>query len=86
MNAQEEILRVRQQVDRYIGSKVLIKTNKGRKRVLINEGVLQSTYPSIFVVNVHNESLDTYRMVSYMYSDLITNEIEMTVSNDEESE
>lgn len=85
MSAKEEMFRVRKQIDRYIGSTVLIKTYKGRKKFEINEGVLQSTYPSIFVVNVHNEDQDTYRTVSYMYSDLITNEVELSISKQKES-
>lgn len=79
MIAKEEISLVRKQVDKYIGSKVLIKANKGRKRVVIKEGVLQSTYPSIFIVKVQNEFHDTYRTVSYSYTDIITNNVELTL-------
>ncbi|PKM94813.1 MAG: Veg protein [Firmicutes bacterium HGW-Firmicutes-1] len=79
MIAKEEISLVRKQVDKYIGSKVLIKANKGRKRVVIKEGVLQSTYPSIFIVKVQNEYQDTYRTVSYSYTDIITNNVELTL-------
>ncbi|PKM52600.1 MAG: hypothetical protein CVV02_00245 [Firmicutes bacterium HGW-Firmicutes-7] len=79
MIAKEEISLVRQQVDKYIGSKVLIKANKGRKRVVIKEGVLQSTYPSIFIVKVQNEYQDTYRTVSYSYTDIITNNVELSL-------
>ena len=77
MIAKDEISLVRRQVDEYIGSKVLIKANKGRKRVVIKEGVLKNTYPSIFIVQVHNEIQDTYRNVSYSYTDIITNNVEL---------
>ncbi len=77
MIAKEEILQVREQVDKFIGSKVLIKANKGRKRVVVKEGVLQSTYPSIFIVKVQNEFQDTFRTVSYSYTDIITNNVEL---------
>jgi len=79
MIAKEEISLVRKQVDKYIGSKVLIKANKGRKRVVIKEGVLQSTYPSIFIVKVQNEHQDSYRTVSYSYTDIITNNVELSL-------
>lgn len=77
MIAKDEILLVREQVDKFIGSKVLIKANKGRKRVVVREGVLQSTYPSIFIVKVQNEYQDTFRTVSYSYTDIITNNVEL---------
>ncbi len=77
MIAKEEILQVREQVDKFIGSKVLIKANKGRKRVVVKEGVLQSTYPSIFIVKVQNEFQDSFRTVSYSYTDIITNNVEL---------
>lgn len=79
MIAKEEILQVREQVDKFIGSKVLIKTNKGRKRVVIKHGVLQSTYPSIFIVKVQNEYQDSFRTVSYSYTDIITNNVELSL-------
>lgn len=79
MIAKEEIMLVRKQVDKYIGSKVLIKANKGRKRVVIKEGVLQSTYPSIFIVKVQNENQDSFRTVSYSYTDIITNNVELSL-------
>lgn len=79
MIAKEEILLVREQVDKFIGSKVLIKANKGRKRVVVKEGVLQSTYPSIFIVKVQNEYQDSFRTVSYSYTDIITNNVELSL-------
>lgn len=79
MIAKEEISLVRKQIDKYIGSKVRIKANKGRKRVVIKEGVLQSTYPSIFIVKVQNENQNSFRTVSYSYTDIITNNVELSL-------
>jgi uncharacterized protein Veg len=79
MIAKEDILKVRNEVGEYVGSKVRIKANKGRKRVVIKEGVLQDTYPSIFVVKVQNEQQDTFRTVSYSYTDILTNNVELSL-------
>lgn len=79
MIAKEEISLVRKQIDKYIGSKVLIKANKGRKRIVIKEGVLQSTYPSIFIVKVQNENQGSFRNVSYSYTDIIINNVELSL-------
>ncbi|WP_242986416.1 MULTISPECIES: Veg family protein [Vallitalea] len=79
MIAKEDITEVRKRVDGYVGSKVLVKANKGRKRIVIKQGVLQSTYPSIFVVKVQNELQNTYRTVSYSYTDILTNNVELSL-------
>lgn len=79
MIAKEDIFQVKKQIDGYVGSKVRIRANKGRKRVVEKEGVLQNTYPSIFVVKVQNEQQDTYRTVSYSYTDVLTNNVQLSV-------
>ncbi|MCT4596709.1 MAG: Veg family protein [Vallitalea sp.] len=79
MIAKEDITEVRRRVDTYVGSKVLVKANKGRKRIVIKQGVLESTYPSIFVVKVQNELQNTYRTVSYSYTDILTNNVELSL-------
>jgi uncharacterized protein Veg len=79
MIAKEDIFKVKKQIDGYVGSKVKIRANKGRKRVVEKEGVLQNTYPSIFVVKVQNEQQDTYRTVSYSYTDVLTNNVQLSV-------
>ncbi len=79
MTAREEMSIIRRQLDKYIGSKVLIKANKGRKKIIIKEGVIQSTYPSIFVVKVQNEQTDSFRNVSFSYTDIITNNVELSL-------
>lgn len=82
MIGKEDIFAVRQQVNAHVGSRVRIRANKGRKRVVVKEGVLENTYPSIFVVKVHNEQLDSYRSVSYSYTDLLTHNVELSICRD----
>ncbi len=82
MIGKEDIFAVRQQVNAHVGSKVRIRANKGRKRVVVKEGVLENTYPSIFVVKVHNEQQGSYRSVSYSYTDLLTHNVELSICRD----
>lgn len=79
MIAKEDITQVRELVDGYVGSKVIVKANKGRKRVVTKQGVLESTYPSIFVVKVENELQNSFRTVSYSYTDILTNNVELSL-------
>ena len=72
---------IRRNIEGYVGQKVTLKANKGRKRTMIREGILENTYPSIFVVKIDGE-YDSGRRVSYSYSDILTESVEVTVSID----
>lgn len=82
MIAKEDLFAVRQQVKAHVGSKVRIRANKGRKRVVVKEGVLENTYPSIFVVKVQNEHANSFQTVSYSYTDLLTHNVELSICRD----
>ena len=45
---------VRRAVSKHIGSKVVIRSNLGRHRVDVTEGIIMDTYPSIFLISVKN--------------------------------
>lgn len=77
-----DMITIRRQMDGLIGSKVKIRAQKGRKKVVILEGILQSTYPSIFIVEFQEEGREKSRTVSYSYSDLLTKEVELSFSQD----
>jgi uncharacterized protein Veg len=68
-------------IEGYLGQRVTLKANKGRKRIVIREGILEDTYPSIFVVKVYGD-FDTVRRVSYSYCDILTETVEITVCED----
>nr|WP_132253119.1 Veg family protein [Natranaerovirga pectinivora] len=79
MIAKEDIIQVKRRMDEYVGSRVKVRANKGRKKVVVKEGVLENTYPSIFVVKVQNELQDSYRRVSYSYTDILTHTVELSL-------
>lgn len=68
---------IKRDLDGYIGEKIKLKANKGRKKVFEREGVLEQTYPSIFVVKL--EENESERRVSYSYADLLTETVELLV-------
>lgn len=65
---------IKMDIERHIGEKVTLKANGGRKKVLVNNGVLEGVYPSIFVVRLEN---DTQRTVTYSYSDVLTKTVQL---------
>ena len=58
----------------HIGQKVTLKANGGRRKIFVNNGILESVYPSIFVVRLDN---DTQRTVTYSFSDILTKTVQI---------
>lgn len=76
-----DLSQIKKNIETCIGEKVQLKSNKGRKKAFIREGVLENTYPSIFVVKFENE-YDATRRVSYSYTDIFTKAVELVVCKD----
>ncbi|MDP4091887.1 MAG: Veg family protein [Bacillota bacterium] len=76
-----DLFQIKRDIENCIGQKVQLKANKGRKKAFIREGVLENTYPSIFIVKFEND-YDTTRRVSYSYTDILTKAVELVVCKD----
>jgi len=66
---------IREKMKPLIGSRVRLKANRGRNRIVENEGILDSLYPNIFVIRLLDKR--TERCVSYSYSDILTSTVEL---------
>ncbi|MDD4725356.1 MAG: Veg family protein [Tissierellia bacterium] len=76
------VLQIRKLLEGSIGKRVVLKANKGRNKTTIKEGILESAYPSLFVVTVSNQ-YDSVRRVSYTYSDVLTSTVEVTICDEQ---
>jgi uncharacterized protein Veg len=65
---------IKKDIENHVGEKVVLKANGGRRKVYINNGVIEKTYPSIFVIRLDN---DTRRTVTYSYSDVLTKTVQI---------
>ena len=72
---------IRKDIEKYIGKKVILRANKGRKRTVVRDGILEAAYPNLFVVRICNE-YDSSRKVSYTYTDVLTGTVEVTVCSE----
>ena len=70
---------VRRAVSRHVGSKVRVRSNLGRHKYDVTEGVSTETYPCIFLIRVENAEEDSYQTVSYSYTDVITKDVQLTL-------
>lgn len=75
---------IKSELEAHIGEKIKLKANKGRKKVMEREGVLEKTYPNIFIVKL--EENESERRVSYSYADLLTETVELVVCGDDGAE
>ena len=78
MYIQNNVSRVRNDISRFIGSKVKLESNKGRSKAIVTEGVLEKTYPSIFTIRLDDADEKT-RTVSFSYTEILTRTVELTV-------
>lgn len=75
------MIRIRKDIEKCIGKKVILRANKGRKRTVVRDGILEAAYPNLFIVRICNE-YDSSRKVSYTYTDVLTGTVEVTVCSE----
>lgn len=76
--------RIRKDVEHCIGKNIIIRANKGRKRIVKKKGVIESVYPNLFVVRIEGDQ-EVNRTVSYTYSDVLTRTVEIMVCKNQET-
>ena len=54
MEGNKTLANIRRDIENHVGEKVTLKANGGRK-ILVNDGVIESVHPSIFVVRLDND-------------------------------
>lgn len=78
MQSKVDLNEIRKTVEDNLGKEVILKANKGRRRIVTKKGILTDAYPSVFTVQVENE-FDTIRTVSYSYTDVLTSAVELKI-------
>lgn len=78
--AKNVLLDIKRSLDAYVGQKILLKANGGRRKIVERTGVLEETYPSVFIVKLDQEQQSCKR-VSYSYVDVLTESVEITIYN-----
>jgi uncharacterized protein Veg len=84
MSSPRAISDIKKDLESFVGSKIRLKANRGRNRIIEREGILESIYPNIFVVKLDERKIE--RRVSYSYADVLTETVELFVydTGDEE--
>jgi len=77
VNSPRAIADIKKDLESFVGSRIRLKANRGRNRIIEREGVLESIYPNIFVVKLNERKVE--RRVSYTYADVLTETVELFV-------
>lgn len=73
----EVVGRIRSDLEGLTGSRIRVRANMGRSKIVEREGVLMQTHPALFVVEVEEKRERTAR-ASYQYVDVLTGTVELT--------
>ncbi|HHU93189.1 MAG TPA: protein veg [Halanaerobiaceae bacterium] len=81
MSKGENVLtEIRNNVSSFVGREVMVKANRGRRKSLEKEGILERTHQNIFVIKIKEHQ--QIRRISYSYADLLTDSVEIKLKND----
>ena len=69
---------IKKDLDSCIGKTIHLRANRGRRKIIEREGILEQTYPNIFVIKLHGDD-NSVRRVSFSYADILTETVELTV-------
>ncbi|MBU3851560.1 MAG: Veg family protein [Candidatus Paralactobacillus gallistercoris] len=71
------LVQIKKYLDQHIGQHLQIMVQAGRKRIIKHNGVLTKTYPAIFTVELDHDHDAYARRVSYNYTDLLTQTVDL---------
>jgi len=77
----EVVSRIKSDLECCVGTRMRIRANLGRCKVIERLGVLEETHPNLFVVKVE-EKRNRSRRVSYSYADVLTKTVELSQPED----
>ncbi len=80
MYVMQDVSFVKKDIAKFVGSRVKLETSKGKNKTTISEGIISDVYPSIFTVQLYDGKLPS-RKLSFSYTDVLTNSVEITLCN-----
>jgi uncharacterized protein Veg len=82
--AKNALIDIKRTLDQHIGKQITLRANGGRRKTIERSGVLEETYPSVFIVKL-DEDQHSFKRVSYSYADILTETVELTVCQEEDN-
>lgn len=79
--AKDVLVEIRKKLESHLGKKIKLRANRGRRKTYEKEGVLESLYPSIFIVRVDENNY--FQRLSFSYADVLTETVELSFGEGE---
>lgn len=83
--ARNALYDIKSKLENYVGQRIKLKANGGRRKTVERVGILEETYPSVFIVKL-DEQQNAFKRVSYSYADILTETVELTIMSDNDNE
>ncbi|NWL90192.1 Veg protein [Paenibacillus sp. 79R4] len=80
--AKNALSEIKNSLEAHVGQKIMLRANGGRRKTVERTGVLEETYPSVFIVKLGQDQ-QSFKRVSYSYADILTESVEVMVYNDD---
>lgn len=74
----DTLTEIRRNVEDCKGKRVILKTNKGKRKYKEREGILEGVYNNVFVVKLDG-GMNSERNIAFSYSDILTETVELTL-------
>lgn len=68
---------IKRKVEKYQGRTVRLEAHKSKKKLYQKTGVIESVYPSIFTVNIEDDSHARNQRMSFSYIDVLTKNVKI---------
>lgn len=82
MAAKNALAEIRRDLEAHVGEQICLKANRGRRKTIIREGVLESTYPYHFLIKLNDEK-HAVKIISVSYADVLTQAVELSIGQPE---
>ncbi len=75
------IVEIKEALEARVGMPLKVKAHGGRRKTIERTGILEETFPSVFVVKLDQDK-NSFERVSYSYTDVLTETVELTFSDE----
>ncbi len=75
--ATKALVDIRRDLESHVGQRIRLRAHRGRRKTLEKIGVLENTYPSIFIVRIDEPNYN--QRLSFSYADVLTETVELTL-------
>jgi uncharacterized protein Veg len=75
--AADSLLQIRRNLELHVGQQICLRAHRGRRKILEKTGILENTYPSIFVVRIDEPNYN--QRLTFSYADILTETVELTL-------